>query len=159
MIYNYSMKFKKGFTLVELLIVIAIIGILSSVVLASLNAARSKGQDAKVKSQIDGARDSASIFYDENVSYNGLAGDVENSCATADSMFVDVSSGMSAFTDLSNYPSLTTIRCSSTDSTYMISASLSTPGEFWCVDSQSVSKQISAVDHLSAHPDDDTSCD
>ncbi|MDQ5961882.1 MAG: ral secretion pathway protein [Patescibacteria group bacterium] len=38
---------KKGFTILELLIVVAIIGLLSAVVLAALNSSRSKGRDAK----------------------------------------------------------------------------------------------------------------
>lgn len=58
------MNYKKGFTLIELLVVIAIIGILSSVVLASLNTARDKGADAAAKSNLNGARAQAELFYD-----------------------------------------------------------------------------------------------
>ena len=57
--------FKKGFTLIELLVVIAIIGILSSVVLASLNSARSKGNNAAVKSNLANTRAQSELFYNE----------------------------------------------------------------------------------------------
>lgn len=56
----------KGFTLIELLVVIAIIGILASVVLASLATARSKGNDAAVKSNLVNARTQAELFYSNN---------------------------------------------------------------------------------------------
>jgi type II secretory pathway pseudopilin PulG len=50
----------------ELLVVIAIIGILASVVLASLNTARNKGADASVKSSLNNARAQAELYYDNN---------------------------------------------------------------------------------------------
>ncbi len=53
---------QQGFTLIELLVVIAIIGILSAVVLASLNTARSKGNDAGVKANLNTVGTQAALY-------------------------------------------------------------------------------------------------
>lgn len=59
-------NFKKGFTLIELLVVIAIIGLLASVVLASLQTARDKAADAKVKETLAQLRSQSELYYSNN---------------------------------------------------------------------------------------------
>lgn len=59
----------RGFTLIELLVVIAIIGILSSVVLASLNTARTKGQDATRISNVKSLETALELYYNDYNTY------------------------------------------------------------------------------------------
>lgn len=67
------MNFKKGFTLLELLVVVAIIGILASVVLAMLTSAKKKGQDSAIKEQMTSLRSEAELYaIGHGNSYNNL---------------------------------------------------------------------------------------
>jgi prepilin-type N-terminal cleavage/methylation domain-containing protein len=58
-----------GFTLVELLIVIAIIGILAAIVLVNLNVSRKKGRDARRLSDIHQIMTALELFYADNSGY------------------------------------------------------------------------------------------
>lgn len=55
---------KKGFTIVELLLVIAIIGFLASIVLASLQGARAKTRDARRMQDLGQIRTALILYYD-----------------------------------------------------------------------------------------------
>jgi type II secretory pathway pseudopilin PulG len=110
--------------------VIAIIGILSSVVLASLNTARSKGSDAAIKANLSNARAQAELYYDDNGNSYDPDGATNTGVCTQTggiSASVDAASGV----------------CFSTASAWAASAPLAS-GHF-CVDSTGA-----ATEHTSA---------
>lgn len=60
---------KKGFTLVELVLVIAIIALLSTIILASLTKATSLGRDARRRGDLDAVATALELYYQDNGSY------------------------------------------------------------------------------------------
>ncbi len=62
-------KLQKGFTIIELLIVIAIIGILATLVLTNFQGAQAKGRDTVRKNDINSIFAKLEEFYNENGGY------------------------------------------------------------------------------------------
>lgn len=59
------MKNKRGFTLVEMLVVVSIIGILSTVAVVNLNSARTRAKEASVKSWVKTLTSAAILCNDQ----------------------------------------------------------------------------------------------
>jgi len=75
---------RKGFTLIELMVVIAVIGILSSLVLVTYPTAQGRANDGVIMSDADQIRVAAEVFYGINGSYSGLADDTDVAALVAD---------------------------------------------------------------------------
>lgn len=73
--YNIgSMEAKiKGFTLVEVLVVISVIALLASVVLVAMNDTRMKSRDVKRKADLRVIRNALELYYDANGQYPQIA--------------------------------------------------------------------------------------
>ncbi len=135
-----------GFTLIELLVVIAIIGILSSVVLASLQTARSKGQDATIISDLDGLRTQAGIYNSTNGGY-GTNTALESTCAAADNLFNDATvKNQIAGVQKMNNNGTVVCNVAANGTAYAVSSPLvAAPGTFYCVDSLGVGTTTTAA--------------
>lgn len=78
--YKIMKNNKKGFTLIEILTVIMIIGILASVILVSMDTARKRAADTTIKNQIGQLRSLAEALYSfENhyAEFKGASGSTE----------------------------------------------------------------------------------
>ena len=63
---------KKGFTLIELMVVIAVIGILTGIVLIGLRSSEKKSKDANIKSLMYQIKTIAEEYYLDNFDYEGV---------------------------------------------------------------------------------------
>ncbi len=140
-----------GFTILELLIVVAIIGILAAVVLATLGTARMKAADGAIKANLKNAHSQAQVYYDLGAeTFVGV-------CALAGTRVIGpmVKSAENnyngALTTYANGTASTwnTAQCHESASAWAaqvpLKASASGAIAAWCVDSKGTSKQVNVV--------------
>ena len=109
----------------ELLVVVAIIGILAAIVLVSLNSARNKGKNAAVKAQMAQLRSAAEMYNEDNGGFSGWCADAEEGRISQGA----IDAGGTAYA------------CNDSDSAWAAGVTLvGTGAGDWCVDSTGASK-------------------
>jgi type II secretory pathway pseudopilin PulG len=142
------------------LVVIAIIGILASIILASLNSARARGTDAATKSDLDNARAQAELFYDTGNTYtgvcttteaagNGIQDIVQDASTKAGTGNVITALGTGETAAVGGNGGTTVCHVATNGSSYAAEVplkSVTSPAQgYWCVDSTGKSEQTTNV--------------
>jgi len=130
---------RKGFTLIELMVVIAVIGILSSLVLVTYPTAQGRANDGVIMSDADQIRVAAEVFYGINGDYDGLAADADVAALVTDANSrngaeTDFAFAFKAVADFSEYCAVIEMNS----------------GQYWCVDSDYTSGAQAAATCASA---------
>lgn len=137
------MEQRSGFTLLELLVVVGLIGIISAIVVVSLDSSRKSGDDAAVKSNLRTIANQAEIFYLDNG--NSYGEDFASACPEADPSSGVMYAGDSVMAEAiaeavkrgnGSY-------CYSDQSKWAVAVGLkSNANASWCIDSQGAALQI-----------------
>lgn len=122
--------FQTGFTIIELLTTIAIIGILAAVILTSLNDARVQGIGAKIKTEMDAITKRATIDNNNLLTYDTVCG--SNGVPTSTAI-------LNLITSINSLAS-SSVTCNSNSAAYAVSAPVD--AAYWCVDNTGARKEI-----------------
>lgn len=122
-----------AFTVIELLIVIAIIGILAAVILGSAGSAREESIEAKIKGELTMLAKRANIEESTLLTYDMVCG---SNGVPQSAEIINIETAIERF-------SPEVIVCNSSTEAYAVSAALSAT-EYWCVDNQGATRPLLA---------------
>jgi prepilin-type N-terminal cleavage/methylation domain-containing protein len=131
----------KGFTLLELLIVVAILVMIIAIVMTNLSANKSKAANAGVKSNAHTISQQAEIYYMSNGSTYGNAFAFGQCAQTAGTLFADTTLWR-ALQEMERQ-SGSTATCVSTSAAWAVAVPLKVAegsNTHWCIDSQGKAK-------------------
>jgi len=138
-------KKNQGFTLIEVLVVIAIIGILAGIIIFSLKETKDKAKDARIIDEMSQIRSVANMHYNDNsYSFNGFSCGVVNMSVVCN----DITAQGGDLID--------PIPVSLDGQDYCVEAKLNS-GAWWCVDAQGRSAKYDTSTMPTEPACDDTS--
>jgi len=129
-------KYLKGFTLVELLVVIALISLIVAVVLSNMTKNKNSARDIAVRSSLSGVQRAAALLYSKTqASYEGVCDPSDTTLSDQDDF-----GRFKAYINKNNGPT-GVIGCKDSDQAYAVISSLNLK-DCWCVDSTGNSKEV-----------------
>lgn len=154
----------RGFTLIEILVVVVIIGILALIVTSGLSTAQRQGEDAAIKGDLASIQTQASQYYssqipgtfgarvtgcDDSSSVFGMTtGPVANTirAAIAHAKENTLNRSLTCKTSCVNQSGATdTDKCASgASNAYLVAGQLSN-GKYWCVDSRQAAREVTSI--------------
>jgi len=128
-------KKSRGFSLVELLVVAAIIGILIAILVIGLSTVKNKAKDAAIQSVLWELRSAAELYY-----HNTSPSTYEGVCDLTDTTLSDDGDFGRIETNIIDNGG-TDIGCRCSETAYAVISSLNL-GDCWCVDSLGASRKV-----------------
>jgi prepilin-type N-terminal cleavage/methylation domain-containing protein len=109
------MKNEKGFTLIELLVVVAIIGILAAIAIPQFAAYRSRGFDARAKSDLRNVATAEEAYFADNEIYKDCTSAgcnvLPGVSALSNGVTLQITATTTGFTGTSAHPKGTGVTC------------------------------------------------
>lgn len=132
---GFSPSFSLGFTLVEALAVVAMIGVLASIVMVRVGTAKKQGQDTGVVSGLREVRNASELYFDQLYTHEGVCND-DNTTLSDQGNFGRIRIYIDRYNGENGV-----IGCKDADEGFAVISSLNL-GDCWCVDYQGASKRI-----------------
>ena len=137
-------KNNKGFSFIEVIVTIAIIGILSTITIFTISGIKEKSLDAKIQKKMGELQTHATVYYANTNTYAGFCGTAEAS---------EIIDAAFSYTDSTRTPDLPFYNdCKDDDDEWIAMAPLYTTGNF-CVDSTGDKLRTTKAFPLVMNPD------
>jgi prepilin-type N-terminal cleavage/methylation domain-containing protein len=132
------MQNQRGFTLVEMLVVIAVVSILSGIVLFSITQYINKGKDASMQGNLAILITAGEVYYDRNTTGNSYVGFCESSVVTNAFFQIPALTGSNCTIASKGVPC-----CKSIQNQWAVcSQEVTDLTRAYCVDSRGIKKEI-----------------